>query len=225
MQIIPVIDLKDGQVVHAVRGERAHYQPIHPHSKLTDSSQLSDVLAGFLKLHPFRQFYIADLNAISGNGGHEAMIIAAAKAHPHLEFWLDDGRQWPSLIPELNNIKPVIGTESQRQPPQASQTDFILSLDYKQTQAQGPAAWFTLSQFWPGTVIVMTLHRVGSHDGPDFDKLHALRQSHPAQHFVAAGGVRGYDDLLRLKTLGIQAALVATSLHTGSLSAEDLQNL
>jgi len=38
MKIIPVIDLKDGVVVHAKQGHREHYQPIN-----TDLCKSSDI--------------------------------------------------------------------------------------------------------------------------------------------------------------------------------------
>lgn len=225
MQIIPVIDLKDGMVVHAVRGDRAHYQPIHQHSALTAGSRFEEVLTGFLNLHPFNRFYIADLNAISGTGDHYRTIVSAAKTYPQIEFWLDNGSQLAAIETEPSNLKRVIGTESQLSQPCPSSREFILSLDFKDQRPAGLPAWFSQSQFWPNTVIVMTLSRVGSNNGPDFEKLFGLQNAHPDKHFVAAGGVRNAKDLTALKSGGIRSALLATSLHSGAVSKQDIQNL
>ncbi|MGY6274791.1 HisA/HisF-related TIM barrel protein [Methylomonas sp. MgM2] len=225
MQIIPVIDLKDGLVVHAVRGDRANYQAVHHHSILTDSSDINAVLAGFLALHPFKRFYIADLNAINGLGNHYPLIQSLARAHPSIEFWLDNGNQLSCIDKDRTNMTWVIGTESQQAPPCASNRDFILSLDFKNEQPAGLADWFNHTQFWPKDIIVMTLSRVGGNDGPDFGKLNELQQSHPHKRFIAAGGIRDHDDLLKLKRININAALSATALHTGAISEQEIQNL
>ena len=42
---------------------------------------------------------------------------------------------------------------------------------------------------------------------------------------IAAGGIRHAADLEQLEALGISAALVATSLHNGSLSPEAISSL
>lgn len=225
MQIIPVIDLKQGQVVHAVRGDRAQYQAIHAHSVLTKSSAIDAVLSGFLSLFPFKRFYIADLDAIMGVGSHDPLIKKLADDFPAIEFWLDNGSQLADIDNNQPNLKWVIGTESQRFPPYKSDHDFILSLDFKNQQPVGLSDWFSQAQYWPDTIIAMTLSRVGSNAGPDLDKLIALMQHHPNKHWVAAGGVRDYQDLSKLKEIGIHAALVATALHAGTIAKHELKNL
>ncbi|MGR8930175.1 MAG: HisA/HisF-related TIM barrel protein [Gammaproteobacteria bacterium] len=225
MQIIPVIDLKDGLVVHAVRGDRSHYQAIHHHSVLTESSEIDSVLKGFLSLYPFRRFYIADLNAIIGSGDHYPIIQSISRSHPDVEFWLDNGSQLSAIEPNIANLKTVIGTESQHSPPCHSKHEFILSLDFKNGRPAGLSDWFNKWQYWPERVIVMTLNRVGSQNGPDLDILSALRQSHREKFFFAAGGIRNIEDLAQLKEAGIFGALIATCLHSGAISAHDLQNL
>lgn len=226
MQIIPVIDLKDGQVVHAVRGDRSRYRPIHFHSRLTGSSEVDAVLAGFLELYPFRTFYIADLNAIGGNGDHDDIIIKLLAQYPHIQFWVDNGSQLSDLKTRPSgNYQAVIGTESQRAMPAQLDQDSILSLDFKQQRPAGDATWFTDSVLWPKNIIVMTLARVGSNSGPDFQKLSELSSAYPEKNFIAAGGIRDNDDLLQLNEMGIDAALLATAIHSGALSGEEIANL
>lgn len=225
MQIIPVIDLKDGLVVYAQRGNRAHYQPIHLHSVLTGGSDIDAVMAGFLNLHPFKQFYIADLNAITGSGNHRPLIESLLTSYPAIEFWIDSGCQLSQISPGRPNQKCIIGTESQHLPACHSERPFILSLDYKDQQPAGHRSWFEQSQFWPEKVIVMTLSLVGSNSGPDMEKLTELLRRHPEKQFIAAGGIRHVSDLENLKNRGIQAALVATALHNGTIGSEQIKNL
>lgn len=225
MQIIPVIDLKDGLVVHALRGNREQYQPIHLHSGLTSNSDVHAVLSSFLNHYPFKQFYIADLNAITGSGDHQALIEALVQTYPEIEFWVDNGCQLSDITACRPNRKRVIGTESQKSPACPSDLEFILSLDYKNQLATGHPSWFEMTDFWPDNIIVMTLSRVGSKSGPDFEKLAELCDRHPNKHFIAAGGIRHVEDLENLKKHGIQTALVATALHTGAISSDQIKNL
>ena len=218
MQIIPVIDLKDGLVVHAVRGERSRYQPIHQHSKICAGSTLTEVMRGFLQLYPFQTFYIADLNAICGQGQHQEQIAELLLEYPQIEFWVDNGSQLTELPSDTPlNYTTVIGTESQQSAPFSCEQDFILSLDYHRRQASGHPDWFKQPEYWPERLIVMTLSRVGSQSGPDFAKLAEFSTAYPQKQFIAAGGVRHNDDLQRLAELGMVGVLLATALHDGTL--------
>lgn len=225
MQIIPVIDLKDGSVVYAQRGDRDRYQPIHLHSILSDRSDLETVMDGFLKLQPFKRFYIADLNAITGSGHHRPLIDSLLVTYPDIEFLIDNGSQLSHLSAARPNQKWIVGTESQQSPAYRTERAYILSLDYKDQKPAGHCSWFEQSHFWPESVIVMTLSRVGSNSGPDLEKLTELRCLHPEKQFIAAGGIRHVSDLEDLKHRGINAALVATALHNGTIGSEQLENL
>ncbi|WP_150049751.1 MULTISPECIES: HisA/HisF-related TIM barrel protein [Methylomonas] len=218
MQIIPVIDLKGGIVVHAVGGARNRYRPIHEHSQVTEQSDLTTVLSGLLSIYPFERIYMADLDAICGTGNQRTLVQWAVTNYPDIEFWLDDGCNIADLSSPAHNLLPVIGTESQLSPPQTAAREFILSLDYKNRQPQGHQAWFRQTEYWPQTVIAMTLHRVGKQTGPDFELLAELTNSHPQKSIVAAGGVRDCNDLETLQNLNISAVLLATALHNGNLS-------
>jgi phosphoribosylformimino-5-aminoimidazole carboxamide ribotide isomerase len=72
------------------------------------------------------------------------------------------------------------------------------------------------------TVIVIDLARVGTGRGIDVDLLRRIRSAVPGRSLVAGGGVRGWDDLVLIARAGCDAALVATALHTGTISAEQI---
>ena len=48
------------------------------------------------------------------------------------------------------------------------------------------------------------------------------RRAHPGIELSAGGGVRGVEDLDRLRQCGVAAALVASALHDGRLSREEI---
>jgi phosphoribosylformimino-5-aminoimidazole carboxamide ribotide isomerase len=71
-------------------------------------------------------------------------------------------------------------------------------------------------------MIVLDLARVGEGGGPGTEELcRAISANHPTVELIAGGGVRGIDDLRRLKACGVRAALVASALHDGRLRRED----
>ncbi|MCX7099747.1 MAG: HisA/HisF-related TIM barrel protein [Methylococcales bacterium] len=218
MKIIPVIDLKDGVVVLAQQGRRNDYQPIN--TPLCASPDIVDVINAYLSLGPFDTFYIADLNAIMRQGDHTALIAKVLAAFPTHQFWIDSGYQQHPQNYAANHT-PVLGSECYGEESLAILKGFgkrfILSLDYGQTEALGATSLFTNPALWPDTVIIMTLSRVGSHQGPDVEKLSQYCRQHPNTHFVAAGGIRDNADLQTLDQLGIQHALVASALHSGAI--------
>jgi phosphoribosylformimino-5-aminoimidazole carboxamide ribotide isomerase len=228
MNIIPVIDLKDGVVVHARQGLRDQYQPIN--TGLCRSSDIDSVIEAFLSLHAFSTFYIADLDAITRQGSHEPLINKVLVRFPALTFWIDSGhRSGERYAGRPGNSVPVLGSESFCEETvdelKAFNNNFILSLDYSPTDALGPKSLFHRPDLWPDRIIIMTLARVGSHRGPDLDKLARFCRQYPDKHFIAAGGVRNKQDLTTLSGIGIRHALMASALHSGHLSAGDIKNL
>jgi phosphoribosylformimino-5-aminoimidazole carboxamide ribotide isomerase len=68
----------------------------------------------------------------------------------------------------------------------------------------------------------MNLDRVGSGEGPDLGLVARLHACRPAGEVYAAGGIRGPDDLLAVRSAGAAGALLASALHDGRLTAADL---
>ncbi|MGF6764152.1 phosphoribosylformimino-5-aminoimidazole carboxamide ribotide isomerase [Paraburkholderia sp. GAS33] len=89
MQVIPVLDLLDGHVVRAVRGERTAYQPIH--SPLAATSEPLHIARALLAASGARTLYIADLGAILQQGAHVETLAALRAALPGTDIWLDAG--------------------------------------------------------------------------------------------------------------------------------------
>ena len=225
MKIIPVIDLKDGVVVHAQQGIRDLYLPIN--TPLCQSSDIYQVIEAFLGVYDFDTIYIADLNAITHQGDHDRLIRTVLASFPRMTFWIDRGYQSFKQFPD--NHLPVLGTECYRddtaQELKTFNNRFILSLDYLMSEALGAKCLFSNPDLWPETLIIMTLNRVGSNQGPDLDKLNWFCTHYPHKNFIAAGGIRNIADLHALKQTGIQQALVASALHSGAVRGKDITNL
>jgi len=215
MEIIPVVDLRRAKAVHARAGQRAQYQPLV--SRLSPTPDPADVVAGLLRLSDFHTLYLADLDAIQGETLQRELIGRLQVLFPRLEFWVDAG--WP--LPEGCGWTPVVGSESLDtkgwREVQALRGRWILSLDHLDGRFRGAPEILEQPQRWPELVIHMNLNRVGTGAGPDLGGLRQLQERIGSKRIVAAGGVRGWSDLLSLETMGIGKVLVASSLHDGSL--------
>lgn len=232
MQIIPVIDLMQGQVVHARHGQRHHYQPIQ--SQLCTGSEPLAVIQALVELYPFSTMYIADIDAIQGQETHTTLVANLAQRYPNIEFWLDDGNQFNAALHNLPNIRTVIGSENILDLPsyQAIRKRLmqpILSLDYKQNMTLGPAALYEDAQLWPQNVICMNLNQVGSNAGADIVTLNHLQKLNTQRisptRIYAAGGIRNIDDCLQIKAMGIAGVLVASALHSRRIQSNDIARL
>lgn len=139
-----------------------------------------------------------------------------------MQFWLDQGWAGP-----VGQAVPVIGSESlggrQITLLPELRKKFILSLDFLGERLLGEQSLLNDESLWPKTAIVMSLSRVGAGEGPDFPRLKELRKQHPGKTLIAAGGVRHTEDLRRLEDLGVGGVLLASALHSGAISREDLQ--
>jgi phosphoribosylformimino-5-aminoimidazole carboxamide ribotide isomerase len=180
MDIIPVLDLKQGMVVHARMGRRNEYRPIE--TPLSPTSDPVDVARGLLRVHPFATLYVADLDAIARNGDNHAALTRLRASFPQVTLWVDNGicdcySAWDWLEAGWGHL--VLGSETQRDPKVvrhlARDARVALSLDFRGPSFQGPRALLDDAACWPQKVIAMTLARVGSGAGPDLERLCAIR--------------------------------------------------
>ncbi|NML30480.1 HisA/HisF-related TIM barrel protein [Paraburkholderia antibiotica] len=231
MQVIPVLDLLDGHVVRAVRGERDAYRPIE--SRLAATSEPLVIARALLDASGARTLYIADLGAILQRGAHATTLAALRAALPGVELWLDAGfTDYASMralfkhidtlaapLTSLSPLVPVFGTESlcDHHALHAAQTAGlapILSLDHRAGALLAAADLDRSPAWWPSRVIAMTLDQVGSYAGPDLATFERIRAQAPAHTTViGAGGVRDRNDLAVAAGTGATAWLVASALH------------
>jgi phosphoribosylformimino-5-aminoimidazole carboxamide ribotide isomerase len=231
MQLIPVVDLLNGIVVHAKKGDRNNYQPMQ--SALCKSSEPIDVVNALLELYPFERIYIADLDAITGQSNHIGTIKYIQAQHPTLEIWLDAGIRNASNLLLWHNLKltHVIGSENIHSTHDLSEIsnhlnkNFILSLDSNQSGFLGCADLETNTDLWPENVILMSLAQVGANQGTNLELLDKFKHYNKEFNLYVAGGVRNIDDVSTLKPLGIDGALIASALHSKQISADEIRSV
>lgn len=234
MDIIPVIDLLDGAVVRAVRGERDNYRPIV--SSLCPGHEpvaVARALLAAARPHgagrrpgPYRDtLYIADLDAITGRPAQADTLRRLVDALPGVSVWLDAGFPDRATADALlaavgGDVTPVFGSESLASADalrRAFEAPGILSLDRLDGRVADAAGCWQSPGLWPDRIIAMTLDRVGSGAGPDLDMVASLRARAPAVSVIGAGGIAGPEDLAAARAAGASAWLVASALHDGRL--------
>jgi HisA/HisF family protein len=226
MQVIPVIDVKGGLTVAARRGDRARYAPLE--SPLAASAAPVAVATGLRTLFPFRTLYVADLDGIEGRGADLDTQRRLAEFWPG-ELWIDDGSSGSENAAESMIKSHVLGSESLKSLNDYEEArahrrgDAPLSLDFRGDDFIGPPELFADASLWPQRVIVMTLARVGSGEGPDVTRLTSIIARAEKREIYAAGGVRDASDLAKLQDIGVGGALIATALHTGTITRADLE--
>jgi phosphoribosylformimino-5-aminoimidazole carboxamide ribotide isomerase len=143
---------------------------------------------------------------------------------------------------ELGVARVIVGTESlpgvqalRRLREELPDAPLVLSLDLRGGDVLSPDpalagrgaadALARLADAGAGEVIVLDLLRVGSGEGLDMTLIADLHSRFPTVELLAGGGVRDAADLGALTAAGAAGALVATALHNGTITADELRSL
>jgi phosphoribosylformimino-5-aminoimidazole carboxamide ribotide isomerase len=240
MRVIPVIDLKSGAAVHAVRGKRERYRPLR--SKIVAGSDPVRIARAVREALRLDELYVADLDAIAGGPGNGEVVAALAQeALVMVDAGVTEAATVRHLL-ELGATRVVIGTETLADPAalerlraELPDVPLVLSLDLREGRVLSPDAELArlgaaealgrLAGSGVREVIVLELARVGSEAGPDVALVRDLCARLPELELLSGGGVRDVADLRALAEAGAAGALVATALHGGAIGPEEVSAL
>jgi phosphoribosylformimino-5-aminoimidazole carboxamide ribotide isomerase len=241
MRIVPVLDVRDGTVVHAVGGRRSEYRPIC--SRLTEASDPLRVARALRRDFGLEECYLADLDAI--DAAEPAWAIFDALHGDGFRLLVDAGVRRLSQACQLADAgieSIVIGLETVAGPEELAVIArelgrrVVFSLDLRDGEPMGDrAAW----RGWDAEAIaawavdqgvsrllVLDLVRVGVGGGVGTrDLCTRLCAASPEVEISTGGGVRDRGDLVQLSSCGVHAVLVASALHDGRLTRADLIGL
>lgn len=235
--VIPVLDILQGQAVHAVRGDRTRYRPIGETYPV--SSDPVALAAQFARR--FSRLYLADLDAIAGAPPDWKTYHAIRSTG--LECWVDWGirrllqLENPCLSPVSpqqcpSPIRPVIGLETIADPQEFTSAsartlchNTLFSIDLKhgtpmRSDDELPTVeWVNLARAAGiRQMIVLDLAAVGSSEGPAALQLCRDLSSHfPDVDFFLGGGIRDLGDVASALDAGCRGVLIATALHGGGI--------
>lgn len=239
MQIWPVLDLLNGVVVRGVAGQRSEYRPLI--SQLTQSVQALEVARALRDAFDFRQFYVADLDAILYHQPNQDLYrqLVADGFALLIDSGIDSVSQ--SLAVRQAGGTPIVGLESCPDPQTlagivaANQGEITFSLDLQDGRPLLPGhsnGWKTAPLEIVGQavqagiqdLIVLDLADVGtSSGGRTQDLCRQILASFPTLRLIGGGGVRSLEDVRRLGQAGVGGVLVASALHDGRLTPADVQ--
>ena len=244
MRIIPVVDLMSGNVVRGVAGRRHEYRPIR--SRLAADARPRTVAQALVGQFGFREVYVADLDAIGSHPPGWNLYRQISDAG--LRLLIDAGITDLNRAIELSQFEPapegiIIGLESLSGPELLSEVVQIIeprrllfSLDLKLGKPiTNSAAWVgqTTAQIAATAIelgverfIVLDLARVGMGDGVGTEPIcRHLKATCGKLQIIAGGGVRSIDDIRSLAAAGCDAALVASALHDGRITPDQVRAL
>jgi len=239
MKVIPVIDVLNGIAVHGIRGERERYQTLK--STLCRSADPLDIALTFESLG-FNRLYLADLDAILGKSANFD-VYRQIMTQTRLDLMVDAGtaditKAEEVLATEVSKI--VIGSET------LSSLDFlgqavkafgedkiVVSIDQKEGKllsiSEAIASMDTVSfaqklaSLGVQQIILLDLDRVGTEHGINLALLRSVLEKTGAEVLIG-GGIRSLQELEELRKLGVSGALVATILHNGKLTVDELKS-
>ncbi len=229
-RLVGVIDVKQGQAVHAVAGQRHLYRPV--------AATTGDAIQLARRYHEIglRRIYLADLDAIQ-HSEPPSPVVERLLGHRFSfdEVIIDAG--WSTFanhdaLTQFDSVSEaairwVISTESadslyaiRKACDVVSADRLVLGLDYRNGQLTQhgdakEADWIKESAATGiGRVIALDLADVGTGSGGSTGKLcRRIRQSWPDVNIYAGGGIRDARDVERLVENGCDFCLIATALH------------
>jgi phosphoribosylformimino-5-aminoimidazole carboxamide ribotide isomerase len=237
LRVIPVLDIKNGLTVWAKMGFRESYKPIR-----NSLCPFSNPLAAVKKLSSlgFKTVYMADLDAIlygflntglykTLSSEADLMVDPGVKSFEEASKVIDSGVKKlivaTETLPRLEvaqSILKVYGCDR-----------VVLSLDLKNREIiskipklKNLSPKECLEEFVRlgfKEAIVVDLAKVGSYSGPDLELIGELKTKHI--RLIVGGGVRNLNDLLTLRDMGVEAALVSSALHQSKLTIPELKRV
>lgn len=241
MLVIPVIDVMQRVVVHGRFGRRDEYRPIE--SSLCPGADPVEHARMFQSTFGVSDLYVADLDAIAGQRPWSELYDALGELG--LRLWIDPGvctlDHAEQVLAGHADRRLVVGLES------LPSLDFIkqllsrfapdrlvFSLDLMAGRVltkiddwrQRTPMWILDQVVNAGIkdILLLDLSRVGSGEGTGTESLaKELRRVHPIVRCFLGGGVRGLNDLARLASMGTAGVLVASALHDGRLTPDDVR--
>lgn len=238
MRIIPVMDLQRGKVVHAVSGQREKYKPLK--SLLARVPDPLSIAIAFQRLG-LKELYIADLDAICLTG-HNLDSIGQISSQNKLELMVDAGFRRADEVESYTKKgvkKIVLATETLGSFNEVSKVianysvQVVASIDIKfgRVVAKSQSMQMPLAELIQkfeaegvSEILLLSLDKVGTAQGPN----HAILEnalSCTTVPILVGGGVRDIADVRRLQMQGVSGVLIATALHNGTITKDDLYHL
>ena len=240
-KILPVLDLLNGVIVHAVEGERKNYKPLE--SYLFKKPEPNLIINLLFDNYKFNEFYVADLNAIMECKPNYEILLELLKI-PNINILLDPGIR---TLEDVNNFfsigikNLVLGLETLEDKDlikdiiklKALKSVFI-SIDMYSEKILTSVKEYQnetildiirdLEDLGASKIILLDLKKVGSKKGGIPTLYREIRKNFKGEIFVG-GGIKDIDNVLDYYKSGFSGLLVGTALYDGSINLKELNAL
>ena len=239
MNVIPAIDLREGQCVRLYQGDFAQQ---------TDYAKAPHALADEYETMGFNALHIVDLDGARTGQQQNQEIILSIVATSSLTIQLGGGIRTDSQIASwmaAGLARVVIGSLAITDPRRVTDwlADYgperiVLALDvnvdadgipriatHGWQRAEEMTLWQCIDEYGPAGlkhVLCTDISRDGALTGPNLDLYTEFIGKYPDVHLQASGGVRSIDDLKALREIGAQAAISGRALLDGKISAREI---
>ncbi len=239
MNVIPAIDLRDGQCVRLYQGD-FEQQTNYANAPLTLASDYETM--GFDALH------VVDLDGARTGRQQNQDVIRKIVATSKLTVQLGGGIRTDGQIASWLSTglcRAVIGSVAVTDPARVhgwlanyGPDKIVLALDVNVDAAGVPRVathgwqcaeamtlWQCLDEYVPAGikhVLCTDISRDGAATGPNLALYTQLLGEYPDVQLQASGGVRDIDDLLALRKIGASAAISGRALLDGKIGAEEI---
>lgn len=227
MNILPAIDLKDGQCVRLQKGD---YDTVHKVAEDAVQTAKAFLAAGAALIH------MVDLDGAKDGLHANYDVVQRVIRETGAAVQLGGGIRTMADVENVLNLgvkRVVIGSAAVKNP------DFVRQAvqKYGDKIAVGVDAlggtvrtegWREdsgkdflgfakkMADYGVSTIIFTDIDKDGMLEGPNFAQLRALRQAVDCA-VIASGGVTTLDDIAKLRDLGLDAAIAGKAVYTGAL--------
>lgn len=239
MNIIPSIDLYQGQVVRLRQGD---FQQQSEYALNIQQLMQDYEKSGFKRVH------IVDLSGAEKGLMEQADLIAEISGYSKLEIQVGGGIRCREDVERLFSAgitRVVIGSLAVENPELVQEwiMDFgadriVLAIDVNleagvpmvMTQGWKKSTALSLKQLLASfnsvslsLVLCTDIQRDGLLQGPNIKLYEQLLRNFPAITWIASGGVSSMDDLKTLQSIGVQQVIVGKALYEGRLTLQQCQ--
>ncbi|MHC5249560.1 1-(5-phosphoribosyl)-5-[(5-phosphoribosylamino)methylideneamino]imidazole-4-carboxamide isomerase [Enterococcus sp. LJL90] len=232
MQVLPAIDIRDGQAVRLVQGDFEQKTVVHP-----DPIAQAEIFAkaGFQFIH------VVDLDGALAGRAVNADIIKGI-LNLGLQVEIGGGIRTLAQIEEylaLGVSRVIIGSAALSQPElvreavELFEEKIAVGIDAKNGKV-AVSGWLKVSQtdyltlakemaaMGVKTIIYTDISKDGTLAGPTLADYQALQKALPAVKIIASGGVASQQDLFDLAQLHLAGAIVGKAYYSGKVSLEEM---
>jgi phosphoribosylformimino-5-aminoimidazole carboxamide ribotide isomerase len=234
MQIIPAIDLIDGKCVRLSQGDYAQ-KKIYNKNPLEVARQFED--AGLVRLH------LVDLDGAKAGRLVNLQVLEVIATHTSLTIDFGGGiktDQDMECVFQSGAAIATVGSIAVKQPEiffgwleRYGGEKILLGADVKgeKIAIHGWTEQTELSvfDFLEGNIskglkqaFCTDISKDGLLQGPSITLYERMIARFPVLHFIASGGVSSMDDLIRLKEIGCQGAIIGKAFYEGRISIGEL---